>query len=205
MWGLNSLTAIAKRYRDGRLIFIHLRCWEVLLFLTIQHQRCIKILFPEDPEFHTPLALNCQKERHLSALEVYKNESLRRALSYACVSRKKRQGKQYRNWKLRWQQNTTDSSAVVFLVQRGPLGLCVCVCKRNNLCPELQNFMVESFGLKVNLFQRRTKSTQKCNTPENAKKLTVPKICGFWPYMLVTSGIVGYASFPRKDSYNASF
>ena len=60
---------------DGRLIFIHLRCWEVLPFLTSQRQRCIKILCPKDPEFHTPLALNCQKGQHLPALEVYKNQS----------------------------------------------------------------------------------------------------------------------------------
>ena len=59
----------------GRLIFIHLQCCEVLPFLTIQHQRCIKILCPKDPEFYTPLALNCQEGQHLPALEVYKNQS----------------------------------------------------------------------------------------------------------------------------------
>ena len=32
-------------------------------------------MFPKDPEFYTPLALSCQKEQHLSALEVYKNQS----------------------------------------------------------------------------------------------------------------------------------
>ena len=55
--------------------FIHLQCWEVLPFSTIQRQRCIKILCPKDPEFYTPLVLNCQKGRHLPALEVYKNQS----------------------------------------------------------------------------------------------------------------------------------
>ena len=45
----------------GRLIFIHHHCWEVLLFLTIQRQRCMKILCPKDPEFYTPLVLTCQK------------------------------------------------------------------------------------------------------------------------------------------------
>ena len=45
----------------GRLI--HLRCWEVLPFLTFQRQRCIKNLCPKDPEFYTPLALHCQKGR----------------------------------------------------------------------------------------------------------------------------------------------
>ena len=60
---------------DGRLIFIHLQCWQLLPFLTIQRQRCIKILCPKDPEFYTPLPLNCQKGRHLPALEVYKNQS----------------------------------------------------------------------------------------------------------------------------------
>ena len=56
----------------GRLIFIHLRCWEVLPFSTLQRQRCVKILCPKDPEFYTPLALNCQKRQNLSALELYK-------------------------------------------------------------------------------------------------------------------------------------
>ena len=36
---------------NGKLIFIHLQRWEVLPFWTIQHQRCIKILCPKDPEF----------------------------------------------------------------------------------------------------------------------------------------------------------
>ena len=44
-------------------------------FLTIQRQRCIKILHPKDPQFYTPLALNCQKGQHLPAPEVYKNQS----------------------------------------------------------------------------------------------------------------------------------
>ena len=54
---------------------IHLRCWEVLHFLTFQRQRCIKILCPKEPEFYTPLALNRQKGQHLPAPEVYKNQS----------------------------------------------------------------------------------------------------------------------------------
>ena len=29
---------------------------------------------PKDPEFYTPLALNCQKGQHLPALEVYKKQ-----------------------------------------------------------------------------------------------------------------------------------
>ena len=58
----------------GRLIFIHLQCWEVLPFFTIQRQ-CIKILRPKDPEFYTPLPLNCQKGQRLPAPEVYKNQS----------------------------------------------------------------------------------------------------------------------------------
>ena len=32
---------------------------------------------PKDPEFYTPLALNCQEGQHLPALEVYKNQSPR--------------------------------------------------------------------------------------------------------------------------------
>ena len=59
----------------GRLIFIHLQCWEVLPFLAFQRQWCTKILCPKDPEFYTPLELNCQEERQLPALEVYKNQS----------------------------------------------------------------------------------------------------------------------------------
>ena len=57
------------------IVFIHLQPWEVLPFLTMQRQRCVKILCPKDPAFYTPLALNCQKGQHLSALEVYKNQS----------------------------------------------------------------------------------------------------------------------------------
>ena len=71
--GQNSL--LNFRGASGRLIFIHLQCWEVLPFLTIQRQWCIKILCPEDPDFYTPLALNCHKGLHLPALEVYKNQS----------------------------------------------------------------------------------------------------------------------------------
>ena len=59
----------------GRLVFIHLQCWEVLPFWSIQRQWCIKILCPKDPEFYTPLALNRQKGQHLPALEEYKNQS----------------------------------------------------------------------------------------------------------------------------------
>ena len=36
-----------------RLIFIHLQCWEVWPFLTIQCQRCIKILCPKDLNLYT--------------------------------------------------------------------------------------------------------------------------------------------------------
>ena len=45
----------------GRLVFIHLRCWEVLPFLTIQRQRCIKLRVLRAQDFYTPLPLNCQK------------------------------------------------------------------------------------------------------------------------------------------------
>ena len=47
----------------------------MLPFLTIQRQRCIKIVSPKDTEFYTRLALNCQKGQQLSALEVYKSQS----------------------------------------------------------------------------------------------------------------------------------
>ena len=59
----------------GRLIFIHLQCWEALPFCRFQRQRCIKILCPKDPDFYTPLALKMAKGQRLPALEVYKNQS----------------------------------------------------------------------------------------------------------------------------------
>ena len=62
---------------SGREILIELRCWKVLPFWTIQHQRCIKIMCANDPEFYTPLALNCAKGQHLPAPEVYNYQSPR--------------------------------------------------------------------------------------------------------------------------------
>ena len=59
----------------GRQIFIHLQCWELLSLLTIQRQQCIKFRVLREQDSYAPLALNCQKEQHLSALEVYKNHS----------------------------------------------------------------------------------------------------------------------------------
>ena len=56
---------------SARLIFIHLQCWEVLPFLTIQRQRCIKFWVLRAQDVYTQLALICQK----GALEVYKNQS----------------------------------------------------------------------------------------------------------------------------------
>ena len=53
----------------------------MLPFLTIQRQRCIKILCPKDPEFYTLLALNCEKGLHLLALEVYKISVSQRSAS----------------------------------------------------------------------------------------------------------------------------
>ena len=61
--------------QNGRLIFIHLQCWEVLPFLTIQRQRYIKSRVLRVQDFYTPLALNCEKGQHLPALEVYKSQS----------------------------------------------------------------------------------------------------------------------------------
>ena len=51
---------------NGRLIFIHLQCWEVLPFCRFQRQRCIKILCPKDPDFYTPLPLKTAKGQHFS-------------------------------------------------------------------------------------------------------------------------------------------
>ena len=67
----------------GRLILIHLRCWEVLPFLTIQRQRCVKFRVLRGGNFHTPLPLNCQKGQHLPAPEVYKNQSPNSLFLYA--------------------------------------------------------------------------------------------------------------------------
>ena len=61
--------------QTGRLIFIHLRCWEVLPFLTIQRQRGVKFRVLKPQDFYTPLPLNFQKGQHLPALVVYKNQS----------------------------------------------------------------------------------------------------------------------------------
>ena len=55
----------------GRLILYTSSAGRCCPLLTIQHQRCIKILCPKNPEFYTLLALYCQKGQHLPALEVY--------------------------------------------------------------------------------------------------------------------------------------
>ena len=51
-----------------------------------------------------------------------RSKTLRRGVRNACFSRGKRQENGTESEKLRRQQNTTDSSAVLFLVQKGPLG-----------------------------------------------------------------------------------
>ena len=56
--------------KTGRLIFIHLQCWEVLPFCRFQRQRCIKISVLRAQDFYTPLALKMAKGQHLPALEV---------------------------------------------------------------------------------------------------------------------------------------
>ena len=66
-----------KANGSGRLIFIHLQCWEVLPFCRFQRQRCIKIRVLRAQHFYTPLALKTAKGQHLPALEVYKNQSPR--------------------------------------------------------------------------------------------------------------------------------
>ena len=65
----------AKKAIFGRLIFAYLQCWEALPFCRFQRQRCIKVLYPKDPDFYTPLALKMAKGQRLPALEVYKNQS----------------------------------------------------------------------------------------------------------------------------------
>ena len=71
-WGFGNPNLV-----DGRLIFIHLQCWEVLPFCRFQRQRCIKIRVLRAQDFYTPLALKTAKGQHLPALEVYKNQSPR--------------------------------------------------------------------------------------------------------------------------------
>ena len=51
-----------------------------------------------------------------------RSKTLRRGLRSACFSRKKRQENGTDTEKLRRLQNSTDSSAILFLVQKGPLG-----------------------------------------------------------------------------------
>ena len=46
---------------SGVRIFIHLECWEVPAFLTIQCQRCIKLRILRAQDSYTPLALNYPK------------------------------------------------------------------------------------------------------------------------------------------------
>ena len=55
--------------------FIHHQCWEVLPFCRFQHQWCLKILCPRDPDFYTPLALKTAKGQHLPAQVVHENQS----------------------------------------------------------------------------------------------------------------------------------
>ena len=62
----------------GRLILIHLQCWEVLPFCSFQRQRCIKIRVLRAQDFYTPLAPTTAKGQHLPALEVYKTQSPRK-------------------------------------------------------------------------------------------------------------------------------
>ena len=58
----------------------------MLLFLTIQRQRCVKFRVLREQDLYRPLELNCQKEQHLSALEVYKNQSPIIGGSSGCTS-----------------------------------------------------------------------------------------------------------------------
>ena len=61
--------SIEKRSsKIGRLMVIHLQCWEVLLFLDNSVPAVCKILCPGDPESYTPLALNRQNSQYLPAL-----------------------------------------------------------------------------------------------------------------------------------------
>ena len=80
-WGISAILAryhIKTRQIGaiiGRLIFIHLQCWESLPFGRFQRQRCIKVRVLRAQGFYTPLALKTEEGQHLPALEVYKNQS----------------------------------------------------------------------------------------------------------------------------------
>ena len=77
-WGPSLTKVHRKPGENGRLIFIHLQCWEVLPFSHFQRQRCIKIWVLRAQDFYTPLALKTAKGQHLPALEVYKNQCPRK-------------------------------------------------------------------------------------------------------------------------------
>ena len=47
----------------GRLIFIHLQCWKVLPFVTIQRQQCIKFRGPQSTGFYTPLGSGVESSK----------------------------------------------------------------------------------------------------------------------------------------------
>ena len=54
-----------------------------------------------------------------------RSKTLWRGLRSACFSRKRSQENGADTEKLRWWQNGTDSSAVLFLVRKGPLDSCL--------------------------------------------------------------------------------
>ena len=72
---MSSVALLLLWLLSGRLIFIHLQCWEVLPFCRFQRQRCIKVRVLRAHDFYAPLALKTAKGQHLPALEVYKKRS----------------------------------------------------------------------------------------------------------------------------------
>ena len=55
-----------------KLIFIHLQCWEVLRFLTLQRQRCMTFRVLRARDFYTPLATakRCSTSQHWRCIKI---------------------------------------------------------------------------------------------------------------------------------------
>ena len=67
--GFFDLETLFSR-NGGRLIFVHLQCWEVYNICRFQRQRCIKVRVLRAQDFYTPLALKTAKGQHLQALQM---------------------------------------------------------------------------------------------------------------------------------------
>ena len=83
----------------------------------------ISALWGEMPK-HSSTKNSTESEfRYGEKIRYGRSKTLWRGLRSACFSRQKRQENGTESEKLRRRQNTTDSSAVLFLVRKGPLGM----------------------------------------------------------------------------------